>query len=323
MSLTPFSICRIAPLLALPFLTGCTQMQLGKREEMPKVPSGVGQVSIESVTNDAEAEYGLRVAPNGQHLIFNQGSGAGRSGFLAGRSRNGGPAAIVLMELGKPGKTMLSQQGARDPAWFSDSRGFAFSMEQGSQSLLARSTVGEGIAAIQFISPTPCTAYDQSPSVSPSGAKVLFVTITKPSEAGTIALMDLKASESKCKMLFGGSTPQWAPSGSRFAFARGVNGRSQIFTFDESKNQLTQITFGDFNNFDPAWSPDGRRLVFVTTRNGNEDLYTIGEDGGSLVQITQGPTNDRSPTWSSTGDIYFVSDAGGQADIWRAQVRSR
>src|SRR5437763_5387099 len=87
--------------------------------------------------------------------------------------------SIALIELGKPGKTIVSQQGALDPSWFPNSRSFAFSMLQAAtQAMLASSTVGEGTAAVHFISPSPCVAFDKSPSVSADGPRVLFATTT-------------------------------------------------------------------------------------------------------------------------------------------------
>ena len=188
--------------------------------------------------------------------------------------------------------------------------------------MLATSLIGQGTSAVRFVSPTPCVAYDRSPSISQNGQSILFSTATA-NEGATIATMDMRSSESKCKILFPGQSPQWAPFGRKFTFVRTVGGHFQVFTFDEVRNLLTQITFGNFDNFEPAWSPGGANIVFSSTRNGTPDIYTIAEDGSSLVQITQGPTLDRHPTWSRDGSIYFVSNAGGQTDIWRARVQAR
>ena len=312
----------------------CASVQRAPQVELPKLPMGMGQAAIDAVTNDPDDEAALRVSPDGRFLLFNivtTTKRPARSFIDSFRSQVNGEErllsfyqqnAISLIEIGKPGRTIVSQEGAGDPGWFPDSKSFVFSMLQGKQAMLATSTVGTGTAAVKFVSPTPCVAYDKSPAVSPSGQTILFSTVTA-TEPGTIATMEVKSSESKCKILFPGESPQWAPSGRKFSFTRVVGGHNQVFTFDDAKNALTQITFGGFDNFEPAWSPDGRSIVFVTNRTGTPHIFTIAEDGSNLVQITQGPTSDRYPTWSRDGSIYFVSNAGGQQDIWRAKVQGR
>lgn len=312
-------------------ITGCASTQ---KVELPLSPMGLGQVAIDAVTNDADQESALRVSPDGRFLLFNiVTSTRPKSGRLAFLGNMRGQSAveqqliqfyqqnsISLIELGKPGRTVVSQEGAGDPGWFPDSRSFVFSMLQGQQAMLASSTVGTGTSAVRFISPTPCVAYDRAPSVSPNGQTILFSTVTA-SEAATVATMDIRSSESKCKILFPGQSPQWSPLGRKFAFVRVVGGHYQVFTFDEPRNLLTQITFGSFDNSEPAWSPDGTHLVFSSNRSGTSDIFTIAEDGSNLVQITQGPTIDRYPTWSRDGSIYFVSNAGRKDDVWRARVQ--
>lgn len=316
-------------------LAGCASVQSRKPVELPKQPMGMANISISSVTNDPERESSLRVSPDGRFMLFNIEAGETRSsggffdalklpertkGSAAGASYLG--VSIAMMELGKPGKSIVSQQGARDPSLLADSKSFVFSMLQGNQALLARTAIGQQTSAVRFLSPMPCVAYDQQPSVSPDGRMILFSTAAAD-QPSTVATMDLQAGAAKCKILFPGQLPQWNPSGRSFVFQRTVNGFRQLFVFEEAQNLLTQITFGAFDNSEPSWSPDGKRLVFTTTRNGSADIYVISTDGTELVQITQGSTNDHFPAWARDGRIFFVSNAGGQEDIWQAVLQNR
>lgn len=228
-----------------------------------------------------------------------------------------GETTIGMIELGTPGKSIVGQSHGVDPSWFPNSREFAFSMLQGGQAMLARREIDDPTAGVQFIAPTPCVAYDRQPSISSDGRRAVFTTV-RPQEDNSIAIMDLVNTTEKCKILFPGQFPQWHPSGRSFVFTRIVSNYEQIFVFDESKNLLTQITFGDFNNTAPSWSPDGNRVVFATDRNGSWDIYTIGVQGTDLVQVTVGATDDYSPTWAPDRSIYFVSNADLKVDIWRA-----
>jgi len=286
---------------------------------------GMGQVQIERMTNDRETETHLRVSPNGASLLFNLSSrtssclwcGIFRSDELRGTYQQTS-IALISLSSGSPGKSIVSQENAIDPTWFPDSRRFGFSMLQGGQAMLAQSSVGGETAAIEFVAPTPCVVYDRQPSITPDSRRVLFTTI-RPGEGANIATMDLRNTTEKCKILFPGESPQANPSGNSFVFNRVVSGYTQIFVFDENRNLLTQITFGDFHNQQPTWSPDGNRIAFATDRNGDSDIYTIAVDGTNLVQVTQGPTIDQWPAWAPDRSIYFASNADGQVDIWRAR----
>ena len=326
----------VAALTLTLLLAGCASVQSKKPVELPKQPMGMANISISPVTNDAERESGLRVSPDGRIMLFNIEAGETRAtsgsifdalrmperskGNSVGASYQG--VSIAMMELGKPGKSIVSQQGARDPSLLADSKSFVFSMLQGNQALLARSAIGQQISAVRFLSPMPCVSYDQQPSVSPDGRMILFATAAAD-QSSTVATMDLQAGAAKCKILFPGQLPQWSPTGRSFVFQRTVNGFRQLFVFEEAQNLLTQITFGAFDNYEPAWSPEGKKLVFTTTRNGNANIYMINTDGTELVQITQGPTRDHSPAWARDGRVFFVSNAGGQEDIWQAVLQTR
>jgi Tol biopolymer transport system component len=327
----PKAYCRPpwAMAVATGLLAGCATTTRTVREPAPQAPMGMGQVHIEAVTNDPERETNLRISPDGTRLLFNMVPSPPRSTSMQRRSLGTlntrevqqvyASNSVAMMRLGSPGRTILSQQGARDATWHPNGEVFAFSMLQGPQAMLASGHVGQEGAAVRFLAPTPCIAYDWQPSISPDGQTVLFSTFTV-NEPQTLATMSIEQTSGKCTLLFPGKTAQWAPSGKRFVFSRVVNRYDQIFTFDVESNQLTQITFGAHNNFDPAWSPDGSRIVFASDRNGSGDIYIVGTDGTGLIQVTHGVTEDIGPAWSSDGHMYFVSNAGGQWDIWRARL---
>lgn len=307
-------------------IAGCGTLPIG--EGTPSAPMGFGQVVIEPVTNDFEQEAWLRVSPNGRYLIFNLVEDTGTDltrmfdSFRRAEQQSGGKTAIAMIELGRAGKAIISQEGGREPSWFTDSRTIAFSMRQGRQTMLARSLIGEGVAAVRFVSPAPCVLHDEAPSISPDSKTIAF-TSSGGKDGSNIALMDTRATTSKCNILFPGINPQWSPTARRFAFTRTVGGFDQVFVFDVEKNLLSQITFGNFKNYEATWSPDGKRVAFVSDRNGTPNIYIMNEDGTGLVQITKGPTRDRYPAWSSDGNIYFVSNAGNKTDIWRAKLVGR
>jgi dipeptidyl aminopeptidase/acylaminoacyl peptidase len=84
--------------------------------------------------------------------------------------------------------------------------------------------------------------------------------------------------------------------------------RDHIYTLDLASAELTQITNGDYDDYEPAWSPDGKQIVFVSNRteepdaNFNSDLWLVNADGSKLKQLTNNPAADMTPVWHPNGE---------------------
>ena len=94
--------------------SGCASTQ-SQVIEIPKRPMGMGQFSLEPVTNDPDDERSLRISPDGRFLLFNvmTGTKPGRRGMMdAMLGRQQSPEdvlqsfyeqnSISLIEIGKP-----------------------------------------------------------------------------------------------------------------------------------------------------------------------------------------------------------------------------
>lgn len=125
--------------------------------------------------------------------------------------------------------------------------------------------------------------------------------------------------------------PDWAPDGSRIAFARSTGSGYRVFTIKPNGTALTQITNGGLDRA-PTWSPDSRRIAF--DRGGQ--LWIMNADGSGLTRITGGFI--ASPAWSPDGstiaftrsstrtgatDIYTVAATGGPVHQRRGRPGSR
>jgi tricorn protease len=70
-------------------------------------------------------------------------------------------------------------------------------------------------------------------------------------------------------------------------------------------SQATAVTF----------SPDGLEVAFIA----GGDLWVMDTELREPRQVTRTPEEEREPLFSPSGSsIWFVSDAGGQSDLWRA-----
>jgi TolB protein len=132
-----------------------------------------------------------------------------------------------------------------------------------------------------------------------------------------------------------GHSPSWHPDEPRCVFIR----NDGVFEMNLLTNQATQI-YADTDSWCrlPSYSPDGRYILFQketpvsitalssTSRIGQNrelirwHLFAIKTDGTSLSQITSGNVDVYSPSWGGAKIIYFISNAGGKTEIWRAQL---
>ncbi len=150
------------------------------------------------------------------------------------------------------------------------------------------------------------------------------------------------------------SGPDWAPDGSRLAFAAGPEEPTfddpapAIYTIRPDGSGLTRLTSDTATYLQPAWSPDGGRIAVVRsadmgglfpnrqpgadrTRAGGtlqagaftgSDIYVMNADGSGLAPVAATSDQEESPAWSPDGTklAYTRNDGGGGPDsiqgIW-------
>ncbi len=85
----------------------------------------------------------------------------------------------------------------------------------------------------------------------------------------------------------------------------------------------------------PAWSPDGKWVAVAVGNSpfifgtgylgntGNSAIVLIPTGGGPAVPVTDGASLNQSPQWSPDGRaLYWISDRGGNRDVYRVRVAS-
>jgi Tol biopolymer transport system component len=119
------------------------------------------------------------------------------------------------------------------------------------------------------------------------------------------------------------AAPQFAPDGTRIAFASQRSGAYEIWICAADGSDAVQLThFNAPMTGSPHWSPDGRKIAFDSIVEGQVEIYTIDAEGGPPKRITHNPAWDAVPTWSRDGRwIYFTSDRTGERQIWKVPAQ--
>ncbi|TLX72176.1 hypothetical protein E9993_18865 [Labilibacter sediminis] len=187
--------------------------------------------------------------------------------------------------------------------------------------------------------------YNLSPSVSPNGEKLIFL-----SERDLFGL-DLFMANAKTgeviKKIYSSTYSDeidainyletagtWSPDNRYFAYIAYLKGESSIIIFDTHKGKIQKEIF--FKSIDalsyPAWSPDGNRIVFTGLDEGVSDLYLYDFDTEELINITNDIVCNLQAVWSKDGNkIFYVTDApsdsqfryrGGQYNIASIHLKS-
>ncbi len=184
-------------------------------------------------------------------------------------------------------------------------------------------------------------ADDSFPSVSPSGATVVYASLPRYEDD-----MQVWAMEGGFQtQLREGGQPQISPDGKNIVFVRydktsqpnpdqvkaisphrPLPGRMQLWVMNTEGGDETQLSANqDFDVADPRWSPDGEWIVFASDegldskRRHNFDIWVMRPDGTRKTQLTTNGSLDDSPCWDHEGRfIYFRSNRGGNTLI-RAQ----
>jgi dipeptidyl aminopeptidase/acylaminoacyl peptidase len=189
----------------------------------------------------------------------------------------------------------------QDAAFSPDGRRILYSaMRPDNLEIHVVNRVGDGILPL-----THDPGFDASPSWSPDGSTVVFVSdraargspvvhTMNADGSGVHALTTINADE---------SATTWFPDGQAIAFSGMVGGYRQILRMNSDGTNRQQLTFISSGHDSPDVSPDGSEIVFASDHPGNWEVFLTSSAGGAEQRITTFPGGTNVlPKWSPGGE---------------------
>jgi TolB protein len=147
-----------------------------------------------------------------------------------------------------------------------------------------------------------------SPAWSARGDRLAYMSYRNGDPA--IIEFDMAAGRSRVLVDMPGMdlTPAYAPDGTYLAFAATVDGRTEIYKYDLTRDCCPErLTYARFaNSLSPTIAPDGQRMAFNSDRLGQLHVFVRSKDDGSDELLTpyiyDRSVHNAGPDWSPLGD---------------------
>lgn len=163
--------------------------------------------------------------------------------------------------------------------------------------------------------------YNSSPSISPQGDKIAF--LSDRDDYFDIFIMNASDGEVLDKVVNGQRTKDfeelhlvtpaitWSPDSKKIALAVKSGAEDAIMIVDIATRNQERLTFDLNGIFSVDWSRDGDFLTFVGLKTTQSDIYLYQFSSKTLTNLTNDPYSDFEPVFSPDGKtIYFSSDRG-------------
>lgn len=154
-----------------------------------------------------------------------------------------------------------------------------------------------------------------SPSWSPDGTQIAYVTFDLDAGKSLLQLQDLSTGQVRTISRRRGinGAPAWSPNGHKMLMTLSTEGNPDIYVYDIAEGELRQFTHSSAIDTGAAWSPDGKSIIFTSDRGGSAQLYRKPAAGGDAVRITyEGKSNARAEyTPNGKAIVYVTQVANG------------
>lgn len=167
---------------------------------------------------------------------------------------------------------------------------------------------------------------DLSPSIDPTGSKVVFASNRSNSRFEIYRVNADGTGTTRLTNVAGDNrSPVFSPDGQKIAFYSRRTGTNNLFVMDANGANQTQLTFLTNSTAifarEPAFNNDGTRIVYESQRgsigNSSWDIYAINSDGTGDTRLTTSNSPEHDPSYSRDGSkIVFTSERDGNFEIY-------
>jgi dipeptidyl aminopeptidase/acylaminoacyl peptidase len=202
----------------------------------------------------------------------------------------------------------------RTPVWSRDGRQVAFLGTQGGRAgLYVANADATGVRWPAEVtgSNSPLTHEGPALAWAPDGRRIAFVSTTPGPETEQASGDPIVITRYKYK-------PDAGEGLTRF----NDNRRRHVFVVDVGTAAVTQLTYGDYDEWAIDWSPDAAEIVFVSNRDPdsdrvyNPDIFTVRVADRTLRRVTATEGAEFQPRWSPDGRrIAVLGTRRGVTDL--------
>src|SRR5215469_1130150 len=260
------------------------------------------------LTFDSQPTYGATWTADSREIVFS-----------SNRARGGESLWRIPLTGGVPRRLAATFEGAFYPALSRKGTRLVYTTSFKDTNIYASDGAGFGgrSAPDRFGEPTALitsSRRDDSPSISPKGDRIAFVSRRTGDEE--IWVCDRDGGHAIQLTSFTGpatGTPRWSPDGHWLAFDSIAAGNPNIYVISADGGSARKVTSGSYGNYMPSWSADGTRIYFKSDRSGSDQIWSIRADGGAANQITRGGGCEALA--SPDGRLLYYTPRGWSA-IW-------
>lgn len=227
----------------------------------------------------------------------------------------------ILTGVGKSGNLEVSIKKVLGVSFDQLSKDWQGSLKKAYDPLAKETTIEDPDSRV-LIKATKDNRVNLSPSLSPDGKKVVFLS-AKDLFSIDLYLADVETGKVEKKLVntainphfesleFIKSAGSWDSEGNNFVFAAITKGKPVLSILNVKEGKIErEIEFPNLGEIlSPTWSPDGRYIAFSGMEGGFSNLFIYDLKESKLRKMTDDPYAALQPAWSPDGKtIAFVTD---------------